>query len=633
MVDLRLAVPAAVAWAGCALLLGSPTMLGTVAVACWAAAGGAAFAAFALRRSERTSAAAQTAALALCCLALVISVAAGQAPSRRPEVLTAASSSGRTAVVTMVTTATVIPGDGTFAVNLVRVSVAGQVVSGSIPATVFRSGPMSGFDSVPGADPVSGADPASGPGSAGGGASGHPSGSAPEAELAIGTTLTAEATLRETDHADSASFLVFPRAPPRVVAPPPAALRAFGDLRSNFRRVASALPGDGAALLPGLAIGDTSAVGPELDSAMKASSLSHLTAVSGANCAIVVGLVMLVGRALGLRRGVRVLLSVAALGGFVVLVTPEPSVLRAAVMALIVLAMIALGRTVRGLPVLALAVIILLTGDPWLARSYGFTLSVLATGGLLLLARPFTAVLNRALPLPLAAIVAVPLSAQLACQPVLILLAPSVPTYGVVANLLAGPAAPIATVLGLVSCLLAGPLEPLAHLVAGFAWLPAQWVASVAQFFASAPGAHLPWAAGGAGAALAVGVTAALLLAVLPGVGRMPRRVAASVVVLTAVGYVGVGAGAALRTALTRPADWQFAACDVGQGDATIVADHGRFALIDAGPDAGRLASCLDQLGIRRLDILVLTHFDRDHVAGARRPRGTGRHRAHRTRR
>ena len=59
-------------------------------------------------------------------------------------------------------------------------------------------------------------------------------------------------------------------------------------------------PAPAVQLLPGLAVGDTSRVGPALDRAMQVASLTHLTAVSGANCAIVVGLVMVVLRRLPL---------------------------------------------------------------------------------------------------------------------------------------------------------------------------------------------------------------------------------------------------------------------------------------------------------------------------------------------
>ena len=71
-----------------------------------------------------------------------------------------------------------------------------------------------------------------------------------------------------------------------------------------------------------------------------------------------------------------------------VLVTPEPSVVRAAAMAVVVLVAIATGRPGGGVPALSVAVIVLLAVDPWLARDYGFALSVAATAGLLLLAGP-----------------------------------------------------------------------------------------------------------------------------------------------------------------------------------------------------------------------------------------------------
>jgi competence protein ComEC len=89
-------------------------------------------------------------------------------------------------------------------------------------------------------------------------------------------------------------------------------------------------------------------VSPELDAAMKESSLSHLTAVSGANCAIVVGLAFGAVAAGGGSRRARITGGVVALAAFVVLVTPEPSVVRAAVMAHIAMLGVLLGRTGAG---------------------------------------------------------------------------------------------------------------------------------------------------------------------------------------------------------------------------------------------------------------------------------------------
>ncbi|RII95938.1 ComEC/Rec2 family competence protein, partial [Clavibacter nebraskensis] len=103
----------------------------------------------------------------------------------------------------------------------------------------------------------------------------------------------------------------------------------FADgIRSGLAGAAADLGGPGAQLLPGLAIGDVSAVTPALAQTMKDSSLTHLTAVSGANCAVIVGLVLALAAAVGLRRPARAAAALAALDAFVILVTPQPSVLR-----------------------------------------------------------------------------------------------------------------------------------------------------------------------------------------------------------------------------------------------------------------------------------------------------------------
>jgi competence protein ComEC len=424
-------------------------------------------------------------------------------------------------------------------------------------------------------------------------------------QLRIGGSASVGGTVRPADAGEDVAFLLFASAL-EPTGDPPWFLGWADGLRDRFADAAAALPGDGARLLPGLAIGDTRAVTPALDAAMKASSLSHLTAVSGANCAIVVGLIVVAGRLCGLSRTARTGAAAVVLLAFVVLVTPEASVLRAAVMALIVLGALASGRPVRGVPVLALAIIVLLTLDPWLARDYGFILSVLATGGLLLLANPLARVLERWLPRPLALVVAVPLAAQLCCQPVLVLLEPAIPVWGVVANVLAEPAAPVATVVGLAACLLL-PIAPwLGDVIAAVAWLPAAWIAAVAAFFSELPPGSIPWNGG----ALTLALLTALALAAV-----WVRRLRA-VLALALVVAVGLAAGGRLGVVLDRPTDWQVAMCDVGQGDATLVRSAGAVALIDTGPDPALLGDCLGDLGVTRIDLFVLTHYDADHAGG-----------------
>lgn len=407
-------------------------------------------------------------------------------------------------------------------------------------------------------------------------------------------------------------------APPAEVEPPGWWAGWAVPLRAGLVEAARGLGGDGGALVPGLAVGDTSAVGDALDTAMKASSLSHLTAVSGANCAIVTAAAFWLAGLLRAPRGIRVLVALLVLAAFVVLVTPQASVVRAAAMAVVVLVAVASGRPGGGVAALSTAVIALLVADPWYARDYGFALSAAATGGLLLLARPLAAALARIMPRPVALAIAVPLAAQLACQPVLILLDPAISVVGVAANLLAAPAAPVGTVLGLLACLVLPVLPSVGYALAQLAWLPASWIALLAHGAAGMPGARLPWLPDALGAVLLAGCTALALWLALA--RRRPRQLvlaAATVLAVAAAVPIGIASGTGLVAAAARPPAWDVAACDIGQGDAVLLRSEGKVLLIDTGPDPAALERCLRFTGVDRIDLLVLTHWDADHAGGA----------------
>jgi competence protein ComEC len=565
--DLRIVVPAVAAWLAAVLILPLPGGMLPLAIAAWAIAVALVVVAAATRRSLLVMFAVTAAAVAL-----VSTSAFVHSDARRPAFLR--HGSHQLTGATIVTTQTVTKASKYFNATLTRVGDYAV----SVPVTVF--------------------------------------GGSPTRRTEIGTTLIVSGAFAATAPADDTSFLVFAHAPARFSLPPPWYLSWANGLRSNFAFASVSLPGDGGALLPGLAIGDKVAVSDSLSSDMKTASLSHLTAVSGANCAVVIGLILLAGKAAGLRRGLRVMGALVVLVGFVVLVTPEPSVLRAAVMAALVLGALASGRPVHGLPVIALASLVLLTFDPWLAANYGFALSVLATAGLMTLSGPLASRLERWMPRWLAMTVAVPIAAQLACQPVLILLNPSLPLYGVLANTLAEPASPAATVLGLGACLTLPVAPPIGHLLAAIAWLPSAWIAAVARFFAALPGARLPWPGGLPGAIVLAVVTALVLILALGRLSRRGRGILAGGLVLVLIGSAAVTGVSNGIVQFGRPGDWQIADCDIGQGDAMIVRSAGKVALMDTGPSEPLLKNCLNDLGITRIDLLVLSHYDLDHVAG-----------------
>lgn len=446
------------------------------------------------------------------------------------------------------------------------------------------------------------------------------------ASLDVGAVVQARGTAQLARPGERAVIVLWASRGVEVVRPPAGLSALTAGLRRGLVEAVDGLPGAGAGLVPGLAVGDTSAVSPALDADMKASSLSHLTAVSGANCALVVGIAFAVSAVFGASRGLRVAVGLVALVGFVALVTPEPSVVRAAAMAAIAMLAVLLGRAGAGRALLCVAITALLVVDPWLAASLGFALSVAATGSLLVFARPLATGLSRVLPRALALALAVPLAAQLACGPLLVLIAPTVPVYGVVANLVAAPAAPAATVLGLAACL-AAPLPWLQSGLAAIAWLPASWIAGTATTMAGLPAGQLPWLEGMPGAVSLAIVGAAVAAAIaLPRRGTRRLRVVrgGSLLLVAVVVGAALGAGALSSVAgrWTLPGPWAVLACDVGQGDAVLLRSAGAVALVDTGPAPEPLAACLSRAGISHIDLLVLTHYDLDHVGGRAAVRG-----------
>ncbi|MFH8656632.1 ComEC/Rec2 family competence protein [Streptomyces afghaniensis] len=417
------------------------------------------------------------------------------------------------------------------------------------------------------------------------------------------------------------------RAEPEVVGEPSAAQRLAGRLRAGLRKATDGLPADARALLPGLVVGDTSRITPELEEAFKETDLTHTLAVSGANFTILLALLLgppgLAQRAerrgLAPRLGVS-LRATAVLGGvlslgFVVVCRPDPSVLRAAACGAVALLALATGRRRSLIPALATAVLLLVLYDPWLARSYGFLLSVVATGALLTLAPRWSAGLRRrGVPQGPAEAVAAAAAAQALCAPVVAVLSARVSLVAVPCNLIAEFAIAPATVLGFAALATAPMAMPVAKAAAWGAHWPAEWIAEVARTGAALPGAGVDWPGSWTGAALLAAVTLVVLI-----LGRRLLGhpwwcgVCGLVLVLVMV----------QPPPLTRvvtgwpPPGWRLVMCDVGQGDALVLAaGEGAGVVVDAGPDPQLVDHCLRSLGITRIPLIVLTHFHADHVAG-----------------
>ncbi|WP_406492887.1 ComEC/Rec2 family competence protein [Streptomyces sp. NBC_01604] len=651
--DLRLVPPALAAWATAALMLdASPRWVTGLAVVCLVVAGVLLVSLWARVRTVRVRVAwprASAAAVLLCVGAAAVSAGLHGADLRRGPVPELAREYATVTAEVEVTsdprlTRPRIRGNHAAPVSVLinaevrRVeAVRGAPVATRTPVLLIvdvgsRSGrPVVGASGsrLSGA-PLDGTSAGSRPDGEGAQASPDGPGRSPWLGLLPSTRLRVTARLAPAAVSGdrfAAVLRVRGRAAPEVVEEPSAAQRFAGRLRAGLREATDGLSADARALLPGLVVGDTARITPELDEAFKETDLAHTLAVSGSNLTII--LALLIGppglaqlaerRGLAPRLGIS-LRTTALLGGvltlaFVVVCRPDPSVLRAAACGAVALLALATGRRRSLIPALATAVLLLVLYDPWLARSYGFLLSVLATGALLTLAPRWSLALRRRrVPPRLAEALAAAAAAQALCAPVVAVLSARVSLVAVPCNLLVEFAVAPATVLGFAALATAPVVMPVAKGLAWCASWPAEWIAEIARTGASLPGGGVDWPDTWAGAALLLLVTVVVLL--------VGRRLLGHPWLCAACGLLALLA-VVQPPPLTRvitgwpPPGWRMAMCDVGQGDATVLAaGEGTGVVVDAGPDPALVDHCLRTLGITRIPLVVLTHFHADHVAG-----------------
>ncbi len=388
--------------------------------------------------------------------------------------------------------------------------------------------------------------------------------------------------------------------------------RIADSVRTDFAASAErALPPDAAGLLPALVVGDISALpGPVRDD-FEIAGLQHLTVVSGANFTILLSVVLFVVRVLTLGPRGAVTVAAAALLMFVVVARPDPSVLRAGAMGAITLLAVLTGRRKQALPALCAAIIALLALWPGLAVNAGFALSVIATGGLILLAPSWGDWLRaRGWWRVPAEIVAVSAGAFVVTTPIVIALTGRLSLIAVLANVLVAPVIAPITVVGAGGAVLASVWSPLAELVLRCATPPLWWLLWVARHAAALPGASIAVPGGVAGGLIAGAVVAGVIAGMR---ARAVRRIAAAMV----LGVAAVLVPVRLWHPGWPPNGWILAACDVGQGDGLALSvGPGAAVVIDVGPDPRPIRTCLNRLGISRIPLLILTHPHADHIDG-----------------
>jgi competence protein ComEC len=395
--------------------------------------------------------------------------------------------------------------------------------------------------------------------------------------------------------------------------------KAINKVRSNFLEVTKLLPGSARELLPGLILGDTRNQSLSLSQDMKNSGLTHLTAVSGGNIAILLLAIIWLCQKFKISIRKQILAGLVTLIIFALLVRTEPSVVRASLMGAISLLGLFTGTRRHGISALVTTICVALLVDPNLAVSWGFCLSVFATAGLLFFTRPFASKISEIVPrIPesLSVLIAVALSAQISTAGLIAGFSGQITLWSIPANLLASPAIPFVTILGYLSLLFSNIYTPLAYIFGYLASIFANWIGFLAHYFASRESSsiHVPKGIIGFLLISFIMVLSASFFFLIAKIKIQHKKTLTILLCLLLICIF------ILKTKESKNwpmRTWQFVMCDVGQGDGLVLKDStGKVLVVDVGPNGQLMNDCLKKLGVKAIDVLMLTHFHADHVEG-----------------
>jgi competence protein ComEC len=379
-------------------------------------------------------------------------------------------------------------------------------------------------------------------------------------------------------------------------------------VRSSARDALRVGGGDGEAVADGVLLGGNDGLTPDTRDAFRASGLGHLLAVSGQNVVLLVAAILVVCGCLGVARAPALGLAIAATVLYVFVVGPGASVVRAGITGVVIAVAWLANRPVARWHVLAVAAAGCLWLDPWAVVEPGFQLSFVAVVAIFVAAPRIRSWLEgTSCPARLREPLAISTACTLATAPIAwlqfdrVALAGSLP-----ANLAALPAVAPLLWLGIAATLVHPLAPPAAIPLALAASALGEYLVVVAR-----AGARIDHFASGAEIILGIGVPVMLATFWF----TRPRYEFFMIAAMAVLGFVQF----LDRVADSHPAPSTLRATflDVGQGNATLIQASGFAVLVDAGPPDAHVARRLHEFGVDRLDALVLSHPQADHVGGA----------------
>lgn len=363
---------------------------------------------------------------------------------------------------------------------------------------------------------------------------------------------------------------------------------------------------DAVALVRALVVGDRQMLFEgSLYGEIKVVGLAHLVAVSGAHLVIVLGMVSSLTKALRAPRALSLFLQLGFLIVYLIMVGLPISCIRAALMASVGLLSFAPGKRSYALSSLGVAIIALLSSDPFAAFSVSFGLSALSTLGIILFAykicswlpfigRRFDALVTEPLAMTCAALLLTfPLSVSSFSQ---------FSVISPISNVVAVPLVTVACGIGVLA-FIAQPIAPVFHILIFVSYYFSMMLVALVGFLSSIPFVSIPVDASGALPTCCAVLLCLALWVVWP--RRFPARIALCTLLITMVLFASAQVVEGRKTSITM--------LDVGQGDSFVLKSKGATVLIDTGNDTKKLYAGLARNGITHLDGIVVSHADDDH--------------------
>jgi competence protein ComEC len=379
-----------------------------------------------------------------------------------------------------------------------------------------------------------------------------------------------------------------------------------------------------AAIVTAIVIGDRAGLDPKVQQSLQQAGTYHVIAISGGNIAILAGLMLAFFRWVGALGRVASLLSMAVLILYGMLVGGGASVDRATLMAVVYFGARAADQRSPPINTLALSAALLVAAQPFSVVDPAFVLTFGATLAILLVAPVVAATVPRRLR-PVVALLAASAATEAALLPVGALFFSRITSAGLALNFLAIPLMAVAQIAGMALVPLALVWGRAAQLAGTIAHVGAAGLVWSAELVRYAPVIAFRVAPPAAWVVVFYYVSlAALWLSCTKRFVSVFSAISVLIVCLCALWI------------LLEPWSWllargdgrlHFSFLDVGQGDAAFIRlPRGATFLIDAGGLAGSstfdigdrvVAPVLREAGVRRIDYLVLTHGDPDHIGGA----------------